>query len=53
MIRSPQTISAAALAGEALKLMEDKKITSLPVTDDEQKVVGVIQIHDLWRTELF
>jgi arabinose-5-phosphate isomerase len=53
MIRSPQTISAAALAGEALKLMEDKKITSLPVIDNEQKLVGVIQIHDLWRTELF
>jgi arabinose-5-phosphate isomerase len=53
MIRSPQTISSTALAGEALKLMEDKKITSLPVIDNEQKLVGVIQIHDLWRTELF
>jgi arabinose-5-phosphate isomerase len=29
------------------------RITSLPVVDREGGLEGVIQIHDLWRTELF
>lgn len=52
MTRSPTTIGSEALASEALKIMEQKKITSLPVMR-EGRLVGVIQIHDLWRTELF
>lgn len=53
MIRTPSTISPDALTTEALKIMEDKKITSLPVVDGAGLLLGVIQIHDLWRTELF
>lgn len=53
MTESPITIGAVALAAEALHLLEKNRITSLPVTDDAGIVVGVIQIHDLWRTELF
>lgn len=51
--RTPRTIRPDALASEALKLMEERKITSLPVVADDGALVGVIQIHDLWRTELF
>jgi arabinose-5-phosphate isomerase len=47
------TIKEEALATEALRIMEEKKITSLPVLDLGGKLLGVIQIHDLWRTELF
>lgn len=53
MASDPCTIGADSLASVALKLMEQKKITSLPVVDDKQLLLGVIQIHDLWRTELF
>jgi arabinose-5-phosphate isomerase len=53
MIRNPTTIAPDALASEALRIMEEKKITSLPVVDADTKLLGVIQIHDLWRTELF
>jgi len=53
MIRDPSTIAPDALATEALRVMEEKKITSLPVVGPEGQLVGVIQIHDLWRTELF
>ena len=53
MTRNPVTITADALATEALHRMEQQKITSLPVLDPGGKVLGVIQIHDLWRTELF
>ena len=53
MTRTAITIGPGALASEALRIMEERKITSLPVLDDGQRVLGVIQIHDLWRTELF
>lgn len=53
MTRGPVTIPADALASEALRLMEAKKITSIPVVREDGSLTGVIQIHDLWRTELF
>jgi arabinose-5-phosphate isomerase len=53
MTRSPHTIGPDALASEALQIMEERQITSLPVIDEDRRLVGVIQIHDLWRTELF
>ncbi len=53
MTPTPMTIGPEALASEALKLMEERKITSLPVVDDDRSLLGVVQIHDLWRTELF
>jgi arabinose-5-phosphate isomerase len=33
--------------------MEEMKITSLVVVDPERVVIGVVHLHDLWRTELF
>ncbi len=53
MTRTPATIGPQALATEALRTMEERKITSLPVVDGDRRLLGVIQIHDLWRTELF
>jgi len=53
MTRKPVTIAPALLAVEALKIMEQRKITSLIVTDPELRVLGVLHLHDLWRTELF
>ena len=53
MTGQPVTIGPGALAGEALRILEDRKITALAVTDDAGRLVGVLQIHDLWRTQLF
>jgi arabinose-5-phosphate isomerase len=53
MIAGPLTVEPDALAGEALKLMEERKVTSLPVVDGDGALLGLIHIHDLWRTELF
>ena len=44
---NPKTISKEVLAADALKFMEDNKIQFLPVTDAEDKIVGVIHIHNL------
>jgi arabinose-5-phosphate isomerase len=52
MNRAPKTISAEELAVRALSIMEEKKITSLVVIDSEQKIQGVVHLHDLWETEL-
>lgn len=48
MNREPQTVGPNALASEALLMMEEKKITSLVVVDDEI-VLGVVHLHDLWQ----
>jgi arabinose-5-phosphate isomerase len=53
MTTSPVTIAPEALAGDALRILEDRKITSLAVADAGGRLVGVLQIHDLWRTQLF
>jgi len=53
MTRSPVTLGPDGLATEALRLMEERKITSIPVVDGSRRVLGVIHLHDLWRTQLF
>jgi arabinose-5-phosphate isomerase len=52
MTRGPVTIGPLTLAVEALKLLEERRISSLVVLDGDT-VVGVLHLHDLWRTELF
>jgi arabinose-5-phosphate isomerase len=53
MTRNPATIAPTALAVEGLKMLEQRKITSLIVADAERRPLGVLHLHDLWRTELF
>ena len=44
-----KTIAADVLAVEAVRLMDENKITSLLVSDDEQRLIGALNIHDLFR----
>lgn len=53
MTPEPLSISKESLATEALNMMESRKVTSLVVTDRENRVEGIIHLHDLWRTEMF
>ena len=53
MTKSPVTIARSVLAVQALKLMEERKITSLPVVEPDRVLAGVLHLHDLWRTEMF
>ena len=54
-----QGTACVTLAGliNALKVvgrkMEELKITSLVVVDGGEGILGVIHIHDLWRTQMF
>ena len=52
MTANPVTIGRSLLAVEALRIMETHKITSVVVVDEAQRVVGVVHLHDLWRTEM-
>ena len=49
MTRDPVTIARQELATSALALMEERKITSLLVPDDNGGIAGIIHLHDLWR----
>jgi arabinose-5-phosphate isomerase len=52
MTRNPVTIPPDTLAVEVLNTLERRKITSVVVVNGEQQVLGVVHLHDLWRTEM-
>jgi len=47
MTKNPKVIKEEFLASYALQQMENYKITSLIVIDDEQHPIGIIHLHDL------
>jgi len=49
---APKTIGSSELGAKALAILEQRKITSLVVVDRENKVEGVVHLHDLWGVEL-
>jgi arabinose-5-phosphate isomerase len=53
MHRGGVCIDADELATAALKLLEEKRITSLMVCDGDAPLKGVLHIHDLWGVGLF
>jgi arabinose-5-phosphate isomerase len=52
MTHNPVTIRPETLAAEALLILERRKITSIVVVSEDQRVQGVVHLHDLWRTEM-
>ena len=56
MTRTPKTIGAQEFAATALARMEEMKITSLVVVDsvagNDQRLLGIVHLHDLWGTEM-
>ncbi|MBL8225151.1 MAG: KpsF/GutQ family sugar-phosphate isomerase [Chromatiales bacterium] len=44
-----RTIGPQALAAEAVRLLEQHKINALVVVDDEGRLVGALNLHDLLR----
>ena len=45
-----QTVRGSALAAEALKLMDSNKINALPVVDEDNKLIGAMNMHDLLKS---
>jgi arabinose-5-phosphate isomerase len=49
MTERPKTVGPGELAAEAVRLMEQHRITGLLVVDGEGRLVGALNVHDLLR----
>ncbi len=49
MTEGCKTITHSKLAAEAVRLMDQHRITSLLVVDDDGKLIGALNVHDLMR----
>ena len=52
MTAQPVTVGPEVMAVEVLNLLEARRITSVVVVDAGTRVLGVVHLHDLWRTGL-
>jgi arabinose-5-phosphate isomerase len=52
MTKNPATLARTELASGALKLMHERRITSVLVVDEQRRVEGVVHIHDLWDLDI-
>jgi len=52
MTADPITVRRRELATAALAVLEERKITSLPVVNEAGVVEGVVHLHDLWKTQM-
>ena len=49
MTKNPITVDYREMAVNALQTMSDKKITCMPVVDEENKLVGTILMQDIFK----
>jgi len=52
MTKGPLTISKDKLAAEAFQILQKKKIDELPVIDEKNRLVGLLDIQDLLKVGL-
>jgi arabinose-5-phosphate isomerase len=52
MAKNPKTVKADRLAVEAAHLLEEYKINGLLVVDDQDRLVGALNVHDLLRARV-
>jgi len=52
MTRGPRTIGPDKLAVEAVEIMERHKVNQMLVVDQDQKLVGALNMHDLFRAKV-
>jgi arabinose-5-phosphate isomerase len=52
MTRGPRTIGPGRLAAEAVEIMERFKINQLVVVDEDEKLLGALNMHDLFRAKV-
>ena len=52
MTSNCRTITETALAAEAVKMMDDFKINALPVVDENNQLIGLLNMHDLLRARV-
>ena len=52
MTRNPRTIAPEKLAVEAVQIMEQFKVNQLLVVDADSRLVGALNMHDLFRAKV-
>lgn len=52
MIKNPKSISEDAILDAALAMMEKHSITQLPTIDKDNRLVGVLHLHDILKSKL-
>ncbi|RXF01999.1 CBS domain-containing protein [Pseudoalteromonas sp. PS5] len=51
MNRNPTVASASLCSNELQKMMKEREILSLPIVDDERRIVGLKTLHDTFMVE--
>jgi arabinose-5-phosphate isomerase len=52
MTAKPRTIAPQALAAEAVRVMEEHKLSQMLVVDEQGGLVGALNMHDLFRARV-
>lgn len=52
MIHNPTSATPNTLAAEAVKIMQQKRIGCLPITDTEERLKGALNMHDLLKARI-
>jgi arabinose-5-phosphate isomerase len=52
MNANPKTVAMDTLAAEAVYLMEQHGVMALPVRDDDNRLAGIVHLHDLLRARV-
>jgi len=49
---SPRTIAPDRLAVEAVEIMERNKVNQILVVDEHKRLIGALNMHDLFRAKV-
>jgi arabinose-5-phosphate isomerase len=52
MTRGPRTIGPEKLAAEAVQVMEQFKVNQLLVVESDERLVGALNMHDLFKAQV-
>ncbi|MCX5687876.1 MAG: KpsF/GutQ family sugar-phosphate isomerase [Candidatus Omnitrophica bacterium] len=52
MTKSPRTLKKGCLAVEALRILQEHKIDEIPIVDEEDKAIGLVDVQDLLKAGL-
>jgi arabinose-5-phosphate isomerase len=52
MTRNPRTIAPERLAAEAVEIMERNKVNQILVVDAQRRLLGALNMHDLFRAKV-
>lgn len=52
MIKQPKAIVQSAVLDAGLAIMEKHSISQLPTVDENQKLIGIIHLHDILKSKL-